>query len=144
MDKLSRVDRAIDSLEKAITHNPKSGRAYNYLGYLFADRNMHLDRSLELIRKALELEPDNGAYIDSLGWVYYRRGDYALALKNLLEAEKILRKAETPDPVVYDHIGDAYLKMGKTSDAIIYWEKSNEMKRDESIKEKIRKHRENR
>ncbi len=144
MDKLSRVDRAIDSLEKAIAHDPKSGRAYNYLGYLFADRNMNLDRSLELIRKALELEPDNGAYIDSLGWVYFRRGEYALALQNLLAAEKILRRAETPDPVVYDHIGDAYLKMGKIRDAIINWEKSNEMKRDESIRKKIRTHREKR
>lgn len=138
MEKLSRVDRAIESLEKAITHNPKSGRAYNYLGYLFADRNMHLDRSLELIQKALELEPGNGAYIDSLGWVYYRRGDYALALENLLAAEKILSKAETPDPVVYDHIGDAYLKMGRINDAIIYWKRSNEMKRDVSIERKIK------
>ncbi|TFH39426.1 MAG: tetratricopeptide repeat protein, partial [Chrysiogenales bacterium] len=144
MDRLSRSDLAIDSLEKAIRQNPQSGRAYNFLGYIYADRNMKLDRSVELIQKALELEPENGAYIDSLGWAYFRKGEYERALEKLLAAEEILRKADSPDPVVYDHIGDAYLKMGRIDDAIIYWERSIGMKRDDSIEKKIRQHRNHR
>jgi predicted negative regulator of RcsB-dependent stress response len=29
-----------------------------------------------------------------------------------------------PDPTVHDHLGDVYLKMGKTRDAIAQWQSS--------------------
>jgi len=140
MEKMSKIDLAIESLEKAIRFNPQSARAYNYLGYLYADNNMKIDESLSLIQKALDLEPNNGAYTDSLGWAYYRKGDYRVALEKLLVAEEQLRKSNTPDPVVYDHIGDTYLKLGKVDSALKYWHRSNEMKKTDSIEDKIRKY----
>lgn len=140
MDKMEQLTRAVDSLEKAIKTNPSSARAYNYLGYLYADNNMKIDESVALILRALELEPGNGAYTDSLGWAYFRKGNYAQALEKLLAAEEILRRANTPDPVVYDHIGDTFLMMGKKSDALRYWNRSNEIKKSESVISKIKKH----
>ncbi len=141
MEKLSRLDRAIDSLEKAIHHNPNSARACNYLGYLYADNNMNIDESLTLVSRALELEPGNGAYTDSLGWVYYRKGEYRLALEKLLAAEEILKKENAPDPVVYDHIGDTYLKMGNVDGALKYWTRSNEIKKSGPVERKINQYR---
>jgi len=143
MDKMSKLDMAINSLEKAIKYNPQSARAYNYLGYLYADNNMRIDESLTLIQKALELEPGNGAYTDSLGWVYFRKGNYRLALEKLLAAEELLRKANTPDPVVFDHIGDAFLKLGKINDARRYWNKSNDMKKTDAVESKLKKYQNN-
>lgn len=139
-EKLSKLEMAITSLEKAIKYNPQSARAYNYLGYLYADNNMKIEESLALIKKALDIEPDNGAYTDSLGWAYYHKGDYRLALEKLLAAEEQLRRANIPDPVVYDHIGDAYCKLGKIDNALKYWQKSNEMKKTDSIESKIKKY----
>jgi len=141
MEKLSRLDRAIDSLEKALRHNPNSARACNYLGYLYADNNMKIEESLNLVQRALELEPGNGAYTDSLGWVYYRKGEYRLALEKLLAAEEILRKENAPDPVVYDHIGDTYLMMGNIDGALKYWIRSNEIKKSGPVERKINQHR---
>ncbi len=138
-EKQNKFSEAVESLETAIKHNPKSARAYNYLGYLFAEKNIHIDRSFDLIQKALKIDPDNGAYLDSLGWVYYRKGDYKEALKNLLKAEKKLKTANTPDPVVYDHLGDTYEKMGDTKRAVNYWEKSIRIKKDGKIENKIKK-----
>lgn len=140
MERTAHLDRAIDSLEKAIKHNPNSGRAYNYLGYLYADNNMKIDESLNLIQKALELEPGNGAYTDSLGWVYFRKGDFKHALEKLLHAEQILRKENNSDPVVYDHIGDTYLKLGHIDNALKYWSKSNDIKKSNAIQDKIKKY----
>lgn len=142
LEKLSRVDGAIASLQRAIQLDPKSARAYNFLGYIYADRNMKIDESLALIRKALSLEPRNGAYIDSLGWAFFRKGEYEKALKELLTAEEILGKENSPDPVVYDHIGDTYLKLGKVEEAVRYWKKSVRMKQNEEIEKKIRKYEE--
>ncbi len=139
MEKTKRLEEAIDSLEKAIKYNPRSARSYNYLGYLFAENNIHINRSLTLIQKALQIEPNNGAYIDSLGWVYYRKGKFHKALKNLLKAEKLLRNS--PDPVVFDHIGDTYKKLGNVKRAILYWNKAIKIKKDSKIEKKIKLHR---
>ncbi len=126
------------SLEKAIKYNPKSARAYNFLGYLYADNNMKIDESLALIQKALDIEPDNGAYTDSLGWAYFRKGNYRRALEKLLVAEGQLSRANANDPVVYDHIGDTYLKLGNVDGALKYWRKSNEIKKTDTIEGKIK------
>ena len=138
-EKRNRFDDAVKSLEKAIEYNPQSARAYNYLGYLYAEKNIHIDKSYSLIQKALELEPRNGAYLDSLGWVYFRKGDFKLALKKLLEAERELDILKSPDPVVYEHIGDVFEKTGDVRNAVLYWKKSLEMKKDDKIHEKIKK-----
>ncbi|MBN2040894.1 MAG: tetratricopeptide repeat protein [Spirochaetes bacterium] len=136
-EKQNKIDDTIKSLRKAIEYNPENAMVYNYLGYLFADYNINLDESVTLIQKALSLSPSNGAYLDSLGWAYYKKGDLKLALKKLLLAEKQLDKEESPDPVVYDHIGDVYNKIGEKGKALKYWEKSNKLKNDSKIQEKI-------
>lgn len=141
-EKLNDADKSIDNLKQAIKYNKNSGRSHNYLGYLYADKNINIDEALTLINRALELEPDNGAYLDSLGWVYYRKGEYDLALKNLLMAEDRLDDTANPDPVVYDHLGDTYLKMKNKDKAVFYWEKSLKMEKNKSIEEKIRMNKE--
>ncbi len=139
-DKTRKLDEAIKSLEKAIEYDPRSAKAYNYLGYLFADNNMEIDRSLDLIRKAIELDPDNGAYTDSLGWAYYRKGNYDEALIKLLLAEELLKRNEVSDPVVYDHIGDTYEKLGDQEKAVKYWKRSISIEDNPAIQQKIKKY----
>ena len=139
-EKLKKIPDTISSLKKAIKINPQNSRAYNYLGYLYADRNIHLDQSIRLVEKALELEPGNGAYLDSLGWVYYRQGKYREALEKLLDAERQLEVEGAPDPIVFDHIGDAYVKSGKPDEAVNYWKKSLKLKKSPEIMKKIEQH----
>jgi tetratricopeptide (TPR) repeat protein len=139
-EKLKKIPETINSLKKAIKLNPMNSRAYNYLGYLYADRNMHLEQSIRLVEKALELEPGNGAYLDSLGWAYYRQGKYREALDKLLDAERQLELEGAPDPIVFDHIGDAYIKSGKPDEAVNYWKKSLKLKHSPGIQKKIEQH----
>ncbi|MBN2402220.1 MAG: tetratricopeptide repeat protein [Spirochaetes bacterium] len=137
-EKQNKIDDTIKSLKKAIEYNPENAMVFNYLGYLYAENNINLDESIELIQKALAIAPSNGAYLDSLGWAYYKKGDIKLALKKLLLAEKRLDKEKSPDPVVYDHIGDAYKKMGETEKAVEYWKKSVDLQKNSKIEEKIK------
>ncbi len=140
LEKQAKLKEAMDSLERALVHDPESARACNFLGYLYADNNINIDRSLKLIQKALSKEPDNGAYLDSLGWVYYKKGMFEQAIKHLLDAEKKLNEIKSPDSVVYDHIGDTYIKLGKKSSALIYWKKSILIEKKDSIRKKIEDH----
>jgi len=141
-EKLNDIDKSIENLKLAIKYNQNSARSYNYLGYLYADKNLNIDDAYILIKKALEIEPDNGAYLDSLGWVFYRKGDYNLALKNLLLAEERLEETSSQDPVVYDHLGDTYIKLNNKDRALFYWEKSLKMEKNKSIEQKIKINRE--
>lgn len=141
-EKLANVDKSIENLKFAIKYNNKSGRSYNYLGYLYADKNINIEEALTLVKKALELEPENGAYLDSLGWIYYRKGDYVSALKNLLMAEEKLDESGNPDYVVFDHLGDTYLKLDNKAKAVFYWEKAVKLEKDSSIEKKIKMNRE--
>ncbi|MBN1533937.1 MAG: tetratricopeptide repeat protein [Spirochaetes bacterium] len=138
MEKTNRLGKAIDYLKQAIVHDDKSARSYNYLGYLYADNNMELDRSMELITRALQLDPGNGAYLDSLGWLHYRRGEYRQALEKLLLAERILDRSKSPDPVVYEHIGDTYRMMREDRRAIEYWHRSVMLEKNAMVEQKIR------
>jgi len=69
----------------------------------------------------LESEPNNASYLDSLGWVEFRKGQFDRALNDLLRAAKT---AERADPVVFEHIGDTYLKLNRTREALEAWQKA--------------------
>lgn len=115
------VDKAATLLKRSIDLDPsKAAQAYNYLGFMWVDRNMNLDEAGLMIKKALDIDPENGAYLDSLGWYYYRKGDFARALTELLHAADLINP---PDPVVYEHIGDTYKSLSNTAMALTYWQK---------------------
>ncbi len=64
-----------------------------------------------MILQAVEAEPDNAAYLDSLGWVLFRLGRFDEAVVQLEKAAAI----DEPDPVILDHLGDAYQGLAVSS-----------------------------
>jgi len=119
LERQKQFDQSEAAFRKVLELNPKNSGALNYLGYMLADRNVRLEEAYDLIKRAVDLEPDNGAYLDSLGWVYFRQG-------KLDDARGLLERAleRMPDPTVRDHLGDVYLKLGKTKEAIAQWQDS--------------------
>ena len=131
--------KAAELLKKSIALDPaRSAEACNYLAYMWADRGENLTEAEQLIRRALELDPSNGAFLDTLGWVFFRQGRYEESLAELLRASELMQE---PDPVVLDHIGDIYGKLGKTPDAILYWNKALQLDpKNQSITDKLDSH----
>jgi tetratricopeptide (TPR) repeat protein len=124
-EQAGKLDKAAELLKQSIDLDPNAAEAYNYLGYMWVDRGQRLEEAGALIKKALELEPEKGAYLDSLGWFYFKRGDAEKAIPELLRAqENIVREEKHDDPTVLDHIGDAYSKLGKTPEALTYWQRA--------------------
>lgn len=121
-DQAGLYDKAADLLRKSIAIDPaNAAEAYNYIGFMWAEHNLHLDEAEEMIGRALQLDPNNGAYLDSLGWVYYRKGKYDGALNELLRAAQNLTQ---DDPIVFEHIGDVYSKLDRVPQALDYWQKA--------------------
>jgi len=107
--------------------HPEDASALNYLGYMYADRGVHLEEAREMLEKAVSLEPTSGAFIDSLGWVYFKLGNLELAEKHLTEAARLVPS----DPTVNEHLGDLYRAQGDLARAEAAYRKALEGEADE-------------
>jgi tetratricopeptide (TPR) repeat protein len=131
-------EKAADLFRKSISLDPaNAAEAYNYVGFMFAEHNLHLDEAEEMIGHALQLDPNNGAYLDSMGWVHYRKGKFDVALNELLRAAQNLTR---DDPIVFEHIGDTYSKLNRIPQALDFWQKAIALTPDNKLlTEKIEK-----
>lgn len=121
MDRSGKRDEAIKVLESIVAADPQGiPEAFNYLGYIYVEKNENLDRAIELIRKALEEDPENGAYMDSLAWAYFKKG---MIKEALAEIEKAL-ETMPDDPTIREHSGDIKFALGDTAGAQAEWARS--------------------
>ncbi|MEO7142623.1 MAG: tetratricopeptide repeat protein [Bryobacteraceae bacterium] len=119
-EKQKKYDEAEAEFRKLLVLDPNNASALNYLGYMLAERDVHLPEALDLVSKALKIEPNNGAYLDSLGWVFFHMNRLPEAADNLKRSLSHISR----DPTVHDHLGDVYFKQGKVKDAIAQWQSS--------------------
>jgi tetratricopeptide (TPR) repeat protein len=120
--------------EKCLELAPDFAEAMNYLGYMWAEHDMHLDRARELIEKAIKLEPKNAAYLDSLGWVLFRLHQPTQALDYVLKAVEL---SDEPDATVQDHLGDIYSALNQMDKARDAWKKSLALEENDKIRKKL-------
>jgi tetratricopeptide (TPR) repeat protein len=130
-----RLDEAEEWLQQVLDEYPDDVEANNDLGFLWADENRHLDRALKMIVAAVAAEPENRAYRDSLGWVFYRLGRFPEAV---VELEKAVDEKQ-PDATVMDHLGDAYEKLDRHSQAVAAWQRAKAALEKEKEMDKVRK-----
>lgn len=116
-ERMKQWSKAEVDLQKALELNADQASVMNYLGYSWVDQNMHLEKAMGLIREAVRREPNNGYYVDSLGWAHYKLGQYDLAVEHLEKAVEL----RPEDPVLNDHLGDAYWRVGRKREARFQW-----------------------
>ncbi|MBK5258067.1 MAG: tetratricopeptide repeat protein [Thermoanaerobaculia bacterium] len=114
LERAGRHDASEKAFLEILEKHPEHAGTLNYLGYMWADRNVNLDRAADMLQRAVAQEPRNGAYVDSLGWVYYRQGKLDLAEKFLTDAARLLPR----DATVHEHLADVLLKRGQRQRAL--------------------------
>lgn len=122
-EKRKEFEAAEDYLIRLMEIAPDDPAVCNFYGYILAEMGKDLDRARALVEKALAAEPENGYYLDSLGWVYFNMGDYARAV---LELEKAVERV-ADDPVILEHLGDAYAAMRRFEAAKAAYEQSSRL-----------------
>jgi tetratricopeptide (TPR) repeat protein len=125
-EKKGESEKALIMIEDILKIEPDYPNALNFVGYSWAEKGIKLDEAEIMIKKALLKKPDDGAIIDSLGWVYYKKGNYQLALQELLRANQLV----PDDPTIAEHIGDIYVSLKEYSKALPYYEKSIQLEKD--------------
>ena len=87
-----------------------------------------------MIEKASILKPDSGYILDSLGWVLYKMEHYQEAIAMLESAVELVPYDED----VNEHLGDAYWKVGRTTEAVYQWNKAIDTSSNENYIYRLR------
>ncbi|MGZ8382550.1 MAG: tetratricopeptide repeat protein [Nitrospira sp.] len=111
-DKLNRFDDVVKSMQTTLTLDPHHADALNYLGYSYAERGVKIEEAITLTKQAVALRPTNGYYVDSLAWAFFKKGLLAEALTEMKRAVALVGD----DPVIYEHLGEIFLKQQHLSD----------------------------
>jgi tetratricopeptide (TPR) repeat protein len=112
-------DKAYKAFDDVLKINSDQKEVLNQYAWYLLQRKESLDKAEKLSRKANELEPNNSSYMDTYGWILYTQKKYTEAEQWLEGAAKLSRK-----PIILEHYGDVLYRLGKTADALKYWEEA--------------------
>lgn len=132
-ERLGDTDAALRYMDEVLQIDPDYANALNFVGYTWADKGINLPEAEEKIKKALDQKPDDAYIRDSIGWVYYKKGEYAKALNELLRAFQSL----PDDPTIAEHLGDVYSALNEYVKAIEYFDKALGLEKKEDKKKQI-------
>lgn len=134
-EKNGQQEKALNRMQQLLTINKNHAEALNYIGYTWADNNVHLHQALDYIQQAIKLRPNNGYIHDSLGWVYFRLHDLEKARKELEHAIALA----PDDPYIHDHLADVYVSLSLQDKAFELYRKALDLFSQDEEKEKIKK-----
>jgi tetratricopeptide (TPR) repeat protein len=104
-------------LREGLGKYPDNSDLMNELAFSWAESGTHLAEALALSKRAVQLDRRNGAIMDTLGWVYFKEDEVNDALPYLQRAVIMTNN----DPVVLQHLGDAWSKLGRAREAVAAW-----------------------
>lgn len=117
-----RPDIAASWYERAVRAAPADPDLLNALGYLYARNGINLDRAVSVLESAVRLAEERGyaprrqGFIkDSLGWAYRKRGDLALSVALLEEANRLAPGV----PILREHLAETYRAIGERDKALV-------------------------
>ncbi len=121
-------DLAEKDFRKALELKPDEPNVLNYLGYSYLDRGEKLAEARKLIEAAYAKRPDAAEIMDSLGWMFYTVGEYDKAVQQLERAVE----GAPGDGTINEHLGDAYWRVGRKSEARFQWQRALSLDIDDS------------
>lgn len=122
-------------LREVISLKPSSPDAYNALGYVFADQNMHLEEAQLLLDRAVALAPESPFILDSMGWLQFRLGNLELAFEYLENAFELSEQAD-----IAAHLGEVLWVKGEKDKARDIFMKGRELeKQNETLEDTIKR-----
>ncbi len=122
-----------EAFEDALRINPRDVVALNNYSALLCERGENLDKALQMSNSVNQLVPNKPLYQHTYGWILYKQEDYEMA-------ERWLKKAVDfggdSTPYILEHYGDVLFQLGKTSEAVNYWQQAKSNGGDSPFLEK--------
>ncbi|HEX7958788.1 MAG TPA: tetratricopeptide repeat protein [Terriglobales bacterium] len=105
--------KAQEAYRRSISLESNNPTAKNNLAWIYVQHDGNLDLALRLAQEAKEAAPQDPRIADTLGWIFTKKGAYDMAADNFKQS---LEKNPKSPTYLY-HLGFAYYKMGRLSDA---------------------------
>ncbi len=105
---------------QALKLEPNQPDVMNYLAYSWLMMNKNITQARQYLEVALNARPDDAHIIDSMGWAQYLSGDFESAVAAFEKAAELMPE----DPTVNDHLGDAYWRVGRQTEAKFQWQRA--------------------
>jgi tetratricopeptide (TPR) repeat protein len=115
---LKQSEKAEADLTLALKLNPKNSIIMNDLAYGWITDKKNLDQAEIMIKDALQQSGNSPEILDTMGWALFMKGKYDEASFYLEKASELLPS----DATVFDHLGDAYWKIGNKIIARFEWQ----------------------
>ena len=117
------------AFDRALKLTPSNAVLKNNYAYQLALANRNLEKAANLISE-LALDENAEAYIiDTYGYILFRQGKFTEAYTQLKRAYD----KDSTDFTIVEHLGDAAIKAGKTTEALKYWQEAKELGSDNKI-----------
>ena len=129
---LGEDEKALEGIDTVLSLDPTNADAYNFYGYLLAERGQQLEEAEAYILRALAFKPGEPMYLDSLALIYIQRNQFDKALRLLTEANRLA----PGEPVILEHIGDAHLGKNDKLTAMSFYQQAFRQSRDTTPSER--------
>lgn len=112
------------SYEAAMRINPNDATLLNNYAYYLSVRKVRLKEAEKMSKRSLDLRPGEATFLDTYGWILFQEGKYAEAKKYIQQA--IDSSGDEVSGTLWEHLGDAEMKLGNSIRAVELWQKAKE------------------
>jgi len=117
------IEKSDASYDKVLLINPDHDYVLNNYAYYLSQRGENLEKAAKMAKHATELKPETPSNQDTYGWVLYKMGYYEEAKTWI---ERAIKNGAQDNPVILEHLGDIYWKLGEENKAIDLWIKAKD------------------
>ncbi|MBN2512055.1 MAG: tetratricopeptide repeat protein [Sedimentisphaerales bacterium] len=131
------LKQALSQLEANLKLRPNDETMMNNIAYLMADNDIDLDKAVSYARRAHQKLPGNAIFLDTYAYALCKSGEYAQAETYMRQVIASYERINAVPPWdVYKHLGMALAGQKKNKEALVAFEKANELGIDIPDKEK--------
>ncbi len=124
-NELKNYDASYAAYDKALGINPDNSIVLNNYAYYLSLRSEQLEKAEKMAARAVELDPYNNNNLDTYAWVLYKLEKFDKAFEWI---QKAVANGGDESGVVLEHYGDILYKLGKTEEAVTFWNKAKQQK----------------
>jgi tetratricopeptide (TPR) repeat protein len=136
---LEQHEQSDQHYEKALKLDPNNVYVLNNYSYYLSLRGENLEKAKEMSWKSNQLAPGQASFLDTYAWILFQLEEYEKAEEWI---NKALKSDGEKSPVLLEHKGDILQKLGKTKQAIDYWQKALDQGGEaEELLKKLQEHR---
>ena len=126
---------AFEAYDSCLHWRPENLAALNNYAYYLSLSKNDLKKAEQMSYKTIKKEPANPTFLDTYAWILFLQERYEEAN---IYIDQAIKNDTTPSGVLFEHAGDIYYHVGKTSEALASWQQALKLgDKSATLKKKI-------